>query len=147
MRILTLFLLFLLLSSSTPSEKTEWYSDFNDAQSVANENKKPILLFFSGSDWCKPCIRLRAEILEKEAFLNYARKNWILVNLDFPLKKKNQLPPDQKAHNEQIAEKYNSKGIFPLVLLLQASGEVIATAGYEQVSPEYYLKKLISSYH
>ena len=137
--------LFLITTSSSYPTQVQWYTNFDEAQALAQENDRPILLVFSGSDWCKPCIRLNRDVLEKEIFMEYARENWILVKLDFPLKRKNQLPPDQKAHNEKMAEKYNPKGIFPLVLLLDPAGEVISSQGYEAVSPEAYLQKLISA--
>src|SRR5690349_15837552 len=91
----------------------KWLTDFNQAKAVAARSNKHILISFSGSDWCIPCIRLDHDIFESPAFKKYAGDNLVLVNADFPRLKKNQLPKDQVKKNEALADQYNKKGIFP----------------------------------
>ena len=80
---------------------------------------------FSGSDWCGSCIRLHKEIFESEAFNNLANEQLVLVNADFPRMKKNQLPAALQQQNDKLADTYNSGGVFPRTLLLNAEGKVI----------------------
>jgi thioredoxin-related protein len=122
MKLLLVSLLTFFLHTQTP-----WLTDLTEAQKQAKTSHKYILLTFSGSDWCAPCIRLHKEIFDAEAFLGFAAQNLVLVNADFPRLKKNQLSKEQTVRNEALAEKYNPKGIFPLTLLLNAEGKVVRT--------------------
>ena len=70
---------------------TGWETDFENAKKKAEKEHKLILLNFSGSDWCGPCIRLKKEIFQSNSFINYADSNLVLVNADFPRNKKNKL--------------------------------------------------------
>ena len=90
----------------------------DEAKMLAQKEHKHILLNFSGSDWCGPCIRLHKEIFDSEAFQQFAETNLVLVNADFPRLKKNQLSASQQKINDAIADQYNSKGIFPFTVLL-----------------------------
>jgi thioredoxin-related protein len=102
-----------------------WRYNLNEAQRLAQEQHKHILLNFSGSDWCGPCIQLRKQILDDSAFLRMADRSLILVNADFPRSKKNQLSAQQQTLNNEVADKYNSQGKFPYTLLLDANGKVL----------------------
>lgn len=104
---------------------TGWETDFDIAKQKARQEHKYILLNFSGSDWCVPCINLRREIFESPSFKEFADNNLVLLNADFPRLKKNQLPKDQQKKNEQLADKYNPQGSFPYTILLDEGGKVI----------------------
>ncbi len=115
---------FLLLSFFyVPS--ASWHTNFDEARQIAKQGHKHILLNFSGSDWCGPCIRLHKEIFGAEQFQKFAETNLVLVNADFPRLKKNQLSSSQQKINDAIADKYNSNGTFPLTLLLNENGKVL----------------------
>lgn len=101
-----------------------WYDDFESAKKIAQDEHKYILLNFSGSDWCAPCIKLKKEVFENPAFFGVTEK-LVLVRADFPRSKKNQLSPEQTKRNEALAEQYNPLGKFPLTLLLDSKGKVI----------------------
>src|SRR3954471_17217078 len=118
MRILWITLLnFFLLSSNS------WETDFEKAKEEATSEHKYILLNFSGSDWCGPCIRMHEEIFESPDFTGYATDHLVLLNADFPRLKKHSLTPDQQKKNDQLADTYNKEGKFPLTLLLTADGK------------------------
>lgn len=104
---------------------TAWETSFENAKKTAKQDHKLILLNFSGSDWCGPCIRMHKEIFDDATFLEMAGKNLIMVNADFPRNKKNQLAPDLKKQNEALADKYNTSGKFPYTVLLNADGKVL----------------------
>jgi thioredoxin-related protein len=121
----------------------DWLVDFEAAQQQAKEGNKLILLNFSGSDWCAPCIKLKKDVFEQEPFKAYAQDNLILVRADFPRLKKNQLTVAQVKHNEKLAEKYNPQGKFPYTLLLKADGTVIREwDGYPGVSPDEFVNQV-----
>jgi thioredoxin-related protein len=104
---------------------TTWETDFEKAKQSAKTEHKLILLNFSGSDWCGPCIRMRKQIFESPAFTQYAGDHLILVNADFPQMKKNELTKAQQAKNDKLADIYNKDGIFPQTVLLTSDGKVL----------------------
>jgi thiol-disulfide isomerase/thioredoxin len=122
-------LLFLLLSLSGPVAPDPafptWYNDLGAARQVAQREHKHILLNFSGSDWCGPCIQLRKEVFDDPVFSGMADSSLVLVNADFPRLKKNQLSNAQQQLNDGMADRYNPKGLFPLTLLLDVEGRVL----------------------
>ena len=123
-----------LLGAGSP-----WETNFEKAKQAAQTDHKLILLNFSGSDWCGPCIRLHKEIFDSKVFSAYAQDHLILLNADFPRLKKNQLSKEQQANNDQLAESYNKEGKFPFTVLLTADGKILkAWEGYPHISPEEF---------
>ena len=120
-----------------------WEPDFENARQIAEKEHKLILLNFSGSDWCGPCIMMRRDYLDNEVFIKFAGNNLVLVNADFPRKKKNLGSPEMIKRNEVLAEKYNKNGNFPFTLLLDADGKIIHTwNGKPQVSVETWVEEI-----
>lgn len=121
----------------------QWETDFENAKKTAKEKNELILLNFSGSDWCGPCIMLRKDYLESDTFQDMAKGNLVMVNADFPRKKKNQQSAELVKRNEALAEKYNKEGLFPYTLLLNADGKVLKTwKGKPEVSVEKWAKEI-----
>ncbi|GLU44045.1 thioredoxin family protein [Allomuricauda sp. NBRC 101325] len=116
---------------------------FKAALAQADAEDKPIVLIFSGSDWCAPCIKLKKSIFDTEEFKNYAAEHYVMYVADFPRKKANQLPEEQMGINKTLAAKYNQKGYFPLVVVLDKDEHVLGETGFvARTSPENYIKKL-----
>jgi thioredoxin-related protein len=135
-----LLLIFFLLTLDPP---LNWFGDFHQASTEASNSHKLILVNFSGSDWCIPCMRLRKEILESDVFEKYAAEHLILVRADFPRQKKNQLSKEQIKLNEALAEKYNPDGNFPYTLLMDANGKVLKTwDGYPDETPAKFVEQV-----
>lgn len=110
-----------------------WQLNFEQAKAEAQQSHKLILLNFSGSDWCGPCIKLKKDIFSSAEFEQFAADRLVLVRADFPRLSKNKLDARQEAHNEALAEKYNRQGKFPFTVLLDASGRVLKEwEGYPQ---------------
>lgn len=120
----------------------DWNYNFEEAKKLAAEQNKNIIIVFSGSDWCAPCIKLDKNIWQSEAFKKEAKDQWVLVKANFPRKKANELPKEQTEHNRKLAEKYNVEGSFPLVVVLDKNGKVLGKMGFKNVSPEEYIKMI-----
>lgn len=121
----------------------QWEPDFENAKKTAREKHELILLNFSGSDWCAPCIITRRDYFENEAFLSMAKDNLVMVNADFPRKKKNQLSAGAIRQNDALAEKYNKEGNFPYTLLLDADGKILKSwKGKPAVSVEKWTQEI-----
>lgn len=116
-----------------------WQTDFEEAKRISSEQNKNIIIVFSGSDWCAPCIKLDKNIWQSEAFKSEAAEEWVLVKANFPRKKANELSKEQTEHNRKLAEKYNIEGSFPLVVILDKSGKVLGKMGFKNVTPEEYI--------
>ncbi len=119
-----------------------WQTDFEEAKKLAADQDKNIIIVFSGSDWCAPCIKLDKNVWQSEVFKTEAAKDWVLVKADFPRKKANELSKEQTEHNRELAEKYNIEGSFPLVVLLEKNGKILGKMGFKNVSPEDYIKMI-----
>ena len=104
---------------------TNWHNNLDEAKQLAAKEHKYILLNFSGSDWCGPCIRMHKEIFDDSSFQQFAGSTLVMVNADFPRNKKNQLSKEQQALNDKMADEYNSQGAFPYTVLLDANGKVL----------------------
>ena len=117
----------------------EWRTDWDTAKVEAEQANKKLILVFSGSDWCIPCIKLEKEIWENSSFIQYAEQHYVLFRADFPKRKKNKLPETIQQLNDRLASEYNPKGYFPLVVVLDAQGKVKGQLGYEKLTPKSYI--------
>ncbi|HEY5749798.1 MAG TPA: thioredoxin family protein [Chryseolinea sp.] len=125
-----------------------WLTDFEQAKSLAKQEQKYILLNFSGSDWCAPCIKMKKDLFEQPVFQDYAAQKLVLLQADFPRTKKKQLDPALKAHNEKLADQYNPQGKFPFTLLLDAEGNVLHSwDGYAGSSADEFLTQMQKAIH
>ncbi len=116
--------LLMLLSFTLTAQETNRVTFEQSLEKAKTENKK-VLLFFSGSDWCAPCVKFKKYFVTTEPFLQFSNENLVVFNADFPRLKKNQLPAEIMQENEKLAEKYNNNGLFPLILLLNNKGEIL----------------------
>jgi thioredoxin-related protein len=135
--------LFVFFITTIFSAHVTWLGNFNEAKAEAAKSHRLILINFSGSDWCGPCIRERKEILETETFENFASEHLVLVRADFPRQKKNQLSKEQVKLNEALADKYNAEGKFPYTLLVDGNGKVLKVwDGFPNESAEKFVAEI-----
>lgn len=127
----------IVLSSAT------WRTDFAQAKQDAAKQNKNILLKFSGSDWCIPCIKMEKKLFDQDTFQHYATDHLLMVNADFPRQKKNKLSDELIKANEALAEQYNKEGHFPYTVLLDANGKVLKVwDGYKDMTPEEFINDI-----
>ena len=135
-KLLSISLLSIIVFHASLSAGDEWMTDFAAAKIKAAAEQKPLLLDFTGSDWCGWCIKLDKEVFSQKAFKEFAADNLVLVELDFPRGKEQS--EDLKAQNKALAEKYEIRG-FPTILVLSPEGELIEKTGYQRGGPEAYV--------
>jgi thioredoxin-related protein len=124
---------------------TQWHYNLDEATQIAKKENRHILLNFSGSDWCGPCIRMQKEIFNTEVFNKMADSELVLVSVDFPRMRKNRLSPQQQIINNKIADQYNSKGKFPFTVLLNSDGKVLMEwDGFPDLKPEQFSSQIKS---
>ncbi|WP_152286574.1 thioredoxin family protein [Flavicella marina] len=136
--------IFLLFVCSTNAFSQDWQHNFEKTKTIAAAENKSIVLVFKGSDWCAPCMKLDQKIFSSDAFKNGYAKHFILLEADFPRKKKNALAKELKEQNNLLASTYNQNGHFPLVVVLDSKGNVLGKTGYNKLSPQAYLDSLIA---
>lgn len=136
-----ILIVFTLMISSIVSAQN-WETNLAVASAKAEKNNQNIVLVFSGSDWCAPCIKLDKEIWSTPKFQELSKDSFVMLRADFPRRGKNALTKEQQDHNNSLAEKYNQNGYFPYVVVLNPKGKVLGSLGYEKTSPELYFKKL-----
>lgn len=134
----------LFLASFIILNAQEWQTDFEKGKELAIEKNKRIVLVFSGSDWCAPCIKLEKEIWQSHEFIAYAKDNLVLLKADFPRRKKNKLSKEQQEKNNKLAEMYNPNGYFPFVVVMDISGKVLGVTGYKKSTPKEFIKIITS---
>ena len=125
--------------SSSSQAKAGWLTNYEQAQEQAKAGHKLMLLDFTGSDWCGWCIRLEREVFSKPEFKEYASKNLVLLELDFPRGK--QIPAALQAQNERLAMKYQIQG-FPTIVVLNSDGKQVGELGYVPGGPDAFIAEL-----
>ena len=139
-KILSLFCVaFLGLAASASAAGDGWMTDFEAAKVKAKAENKPMLLDFTGSDWCGWCINLDKEVFSEAAFKDYAAAELVLVELDFARTKEQSA--ELKAQNEALAKQYGVRG-FPTILVLSPDGTLIDKTGYQRGGPEAYVEHI-----
>jgi len=123
--LVALFVIAGFLATQPPARaELSWGTDLNAALAQAKKEKKHVLLDFTGSDWCGPCIRLKKEVFDSKEFADYAAKNLVLVEVDFPRKKKQST--ELVKSNEALQKKYKTDGQVPTIIILNADGKEIS---------------------
>lgn len=126
-------------SSVTDLDNNAWFTNFNDAKAKAIKEQKPMLIDFTGSDWCGWCIKLDEEVFSQADFQEFASDSLVLVEIDFP---KNKVQSEElKVQNKALAKKYSIRG-YPTILLLTPEAELIEKTGYQSGGAKAYVSHI-----
>jgi thioredoxin-related protein len=140
MKRIILALFFCWTASHALADDAKWLTSVPDALAQAKKEGKLVLLDFTGSDWCGWCKKLDAETFSAAAFNDYAKKNLVLVTVDFPAHKPQS--DDLKAANNKLQEKYHVEG-YPTLIVLKTDGTVAwKQTGYLEGGPDAMIAKL-----
>lgn len=146
--LLFLFLvpLFLTTEMHTDMDKdTKWLTDFEKALKVAKKDHKNVLVYFTGSDWCPPCKMLKTDLFDSAEFKALS-KDYVLLYIDMP-RNRDLLSPEQRQHNKDLLKKYNKKGVFPLLKIVNAKGKALDEySGYSMNGEIRYHLDLLNRY-
>jgi protein disulfide-isomerase len=115
-----------------------WMTDYEEGLKLAAEQQKPVLLNFTGSDWCPPCIQLKKDVFEKADFKEYAHEKLVLIELDFPSRKK--LDPALSRQNQELQREYKIEGYPTLVLLSPEGSELKRRSGFPGGGPRAFIE-------
>jgi thioredoxin-related protein len=115
-----------------------WIDDYEEALETAKKENKLILADFTGSDWCGWCVKLRQEVFDTPEFRDWASKNVVLLDVDFPRRKP--LPEEIRQQNDGLARKYGILG-YPTILFLDANSNVVGKMGYEEGGALPWIRK------
>jgi protein disulfide-isomerase len=133
--------LFIGCAKTGATDNLSWQDNLEKALQQAKKENKAVLVNFTGSDWCIWCKRLTEEVFSKKEFETYAKKNLILVKLDFP--RNIEQSTETKMYNNNLAQKFGVQG-FPTILLFNSSGKLVLTTGYQPGGPASYVNHLKS---
>lgn len=125
-----------LVAGEAAAAVGSWGEDYKQALVESKKSGKPILADFTGSDWCGWCIKLKKEVFDTPAFKEWAAKNVILLEVDFPNRKVQ--PPAVKQQNEALSKQFSIEG-FPTVLIIDGAGKKIGELGYMDGGPEKWI--------
>lgn len=138
-----LFILLFIGSYTIQAQELVWRNNLNEALKVAEQTKKPLMLFFTGSDWCGWCKRLQGEVFTKPEFATWANNNVVLVEVDFP--RRTALAPEIQAQNQELQQFFQVSG-YPTVWFVNATKandkiafSKLGSAGYMAGGPTVWL--------
>lgn len=121
------------------AEDLTWQTDLPAAQAQAKKEGKKIVMDFTGSDWCPWCIKLHKEVFSTPEFTDYAKKNLVLVIVDFPRSKEQSA--ELKKANQALQVKYKIEG-YPTVIVLNSDGKKVGELGYEAGGPKPFIARV-----
>jgi len=116
-----------------------WQTDLPKAQAQAKTEKKLVMLDFTGSDWCPWCMVLKQEVFAQPEFVEYAKKNVVAVEVDFPRRKK--LSAAQNEANAALEKKYEIQG-YPTIIVLDGEGRTVGELSYQPGGPKAFIAAL-----
>ena len=120
-----------------------WGDNYQQALATAAKENKKVLLDFTGSDWCGWCIKLKKETFDQPQFKEFADKNLVLVEVDFP--QGQSLSPEVKKQNDALQQQFHVEG-FPTIVLLDAQGKILKqNSGYLPGGPKAMIEWLNSA--
>jgi len=124
MKNIIIIVLFICAGSLQAQESSiNWLTDFESAKDLAKKEGKPVLMYFTGSDWCAPCKKLKTDFFNTEKFAEKAQ-SFVLLMVDLP-RRSGVITPSQKRRNMLLSQKYNRRGSFPALVALSAEAKIL----------------------
>ena len=137
-QIVTIVILLVSLSTGLAAE-VKWHTDFETGAALAKKEKKQIFVEFTGSDWCRPCLVLEKQIFHSPEFEAYAKEHFVLVQLDFPFRKKQ--TEEVKKKNRAVADRFKVVN-YPTVVIVAPDGKVLFHEfGDPKLTPAKYVAR------
>ncbi len=115
--------------------------DFDKALAEAKKEKKLLMLYFLGSDWCPPCKMLHRYVIDTEDFAKYAEKNLKVVFSDWA-RGSGPKSKDFKARHERLAEEYQLEAFPTIIFINPENGKRFKLMGYVVKSPKELIERV-----
>ncbi len=136
--ILTLLIGWQFATAQDHKSEINWLTDIKKAQKIAKKEHKPIIMLFTGSDWCPPCRAMHKDLFVNKEFIELSKKA-VLVYVDFP--RRTPISAEQRQKNQELKMKYRSRGGVPAMVAITPEGKVIKEiTGYRFGFPERHIK-------
>jgi thiol-disulfide isomerase/thioredoxin len=131
--------IFAAFSAPRPAAAMEgWLTNYEEALAAAERTDRPVLVLFTGSDWCPHCKTLEDAVLSTDTFRSWANDKVVLLMIDLP---QNGISQAVRSERSQVCIKYGVR-TFPSVLLLKSDGSKLAAqTGYTGQSAETWLTR------
>ena len=126
------------LAEEKAKQKIEWMDNYDKAIEISKSENKPVLLFFTGSDWCGWCKKLKKEVFDKPEFAEAMGDRFVYVMIDQPMKGQS---AELDAQKDRLQKQYGIRGL-PAVVIVDSNGRQIAQTGYKEGGPDAYAKHL-----
>ena len=140
MKKIVFYLMMCWMAGNLAAAEAQWLTSVPEAQALAKKENKLVLMDFTGSDWCSWCKKLDAEVFSKTEFIEYANKNLVLVQVDFPNSKPQS--PELKKANQALQAKYKVEG-FPTLVVIKPDGTIVwQQPGYLEGGPPAVIAEL-----
>jgi thioredoxin-related protein len=136
MKKIILLVFFLVGLSTSQAQELKWYTNVKEAITVSKKEKKPLMLFFTGSDWCGWCIRLQNEVLKTPEFSKWAKESVVLVELDYP--RRTAQSDEVKKQNNELQQAFGIQG-FPTVYFANATVNKEGKVNFEGLGSTGYV--------
>jgi thioredoxin-related protein len=125
-----------LFGQKASKEDVVWHTDLNKAMELSKKENKPMMLFFTGSDWCGWCVKLQKEVFTQSEFKKWAQDNVILVEVDFP--KANIQTEEVKTQNRMLQQQFAVRG-YPTCWFTTADKLQDGKVNYTPIGQQGYL--------
>ena len=122
-----------------PAAENDWVTDYEEAFILAKRGNKLVLINFTGSDWCGWCMRLSREAFSQAALQTYAKKNFVLLKLDYP--RRTPQPQEVRLKNQGYARDYGVWG-FPTIIIAEANQKIVMRTGYRAGGADAYVRHI-----
>lgn len=132
---LFLFSLFIAVFNSLEGRQINWLTNYDEAIQISRSTSKPIVLLFTGTDWCSWCMRLEEEALNTPDFAEVVGDKFIFVKLDFPLNRKQ--IPEIANQNKNLKKQFAISG-YPTIIIIDSHQRPIGSVGYRPGGGKQY---------
>jgi thioredoxin-related protein len=130
-------------SSAVQKNGINWTKNYSDAVELAQSTSKPILILFTGTNWCPACMKLEREVLKNSEFVQGVGQKFVFLKAEFPdYSEKGMLNSPYKP----LFDRYKID-VFPTIVVVDALGEKLFIVNYQKAGPQAYIHELLQKLH
>ncbi|MFY7670002.1 thioredoxin family protein [Tenacibaculum sp. MEBiC06402] len=123
-------------SNDSIPKKDLWSLSYKEALQLSKKEKKPLLVYFKGSDWCGPCKKLDQELFSTEKFKNLSENHFVLYEADIPMNQ-DLVTKERLEQNKKLVKKFKVSS-YPTLLVLNHRQKVMGVKKGLILTEYYY---------